>query len=358
MVMNLSKKDYQIDINIDLSNYLISDILNGISINYTDLELENIVKFFCISRIRKYYTNFNVIIMDNDALEELTLLENVNGLVKSNCIYLKRENVLNLRNGKIDIIRTIMHEVEHVRQTYLLENNDISYKTYLTLMDEIVSYKVGKKFYKENYEYIFTEIDARAKAEFKLFDYLSKYCPKILNKELDNILENILQCEEDASFNYRIINGEKYDLEELFDLIIKNNPSIVSECPILNFYYDQDGNKIPLGKLIERKNASANNESDDILLNKVKILDNYIIRNRRGSKESLEEDIYSILSLNNKDNEDIILTLYDRINNNNSNDISMVYDILQSKLDTLKCRINNKKIAAEKYAKKVYSLFK
>ena len=342
--MKTNKNNYKI-------NYFVADILNSDSKKYSDLEIENIIKLFCLSRINKYYNNFNIYIMNTNTLNELFLLENVNGLVKENNIFLKRENVLELRNGKIDIIRTIFHELEHVKQNYMLEHNDISYRTYLTLMDEIVSYKIGNNYYKDNYEYIFTELDARMKAEFDLYDYLSEYCPKILDNEFDNIIDNVLQCEKDSLVNYRIVNGTKYDLEELFDTIIYNDISLLKQCPILYFYYNQDGSKITLGELIKRKDSIYDNDTDLELIYKVKKLDNFIIKNRSGSIENLQKDIGSILELDDESNNEILLDLNNKINNYDTCNVSLL------QTNTFKNRICKTKIAAEKYAIKVYNLF-
>jgi hypothetical protein len=240
----------------------------------------------------------------------------------------------------------------------MLENNEISFKNYLILMEEIASYKLGGSFYRDNYDYIFTEIDARSRAEFDLFDFLLEYCPCILSNEIEEMLENVLKCEEDSLVNYRLVNGHQYDLEELFDMIIKSEPSIVKECPILNFYYESDGTKIALGNIIQRKNFEPSNQNDIEIFSKIKNLDNFIINNRHGSKQSLKKDIDSIIELNDKDNEEIILSLTDKLNGNNSYNTNEIHDLLNKKANTLRNHVNKTKIAAETYVRKVYMLFK
>ena len=109
--MKMGKNNFQIGVNVPYScidkktaNFLVADILQGNGNNYSNYEIEEIIKAFCKSRINEYYSNYKIIIMDSDSLSELTKLENVNGLIKENYIYLKRENVLSLKEGKIDII--------------------------------------------------------------------------------------------------------------------------------------------------------------------------------------------------------------------------------------------------------------
>lgn len=363
--MKMGKNNFQIGVNVPYScidkktaNFLVADILHGNGNNYSNYEIEEIIKAFCKSRINEYYSNYKIIIMDSDSLSELTKLENVNGLIKENYIYLKRENVLSLKEGKIDIIRTIMHEIQHIKQNYMLENNEINYRIFLTLMEEIVSYKIGGNFYRDNYDYIFTEIDARARAEFELFEFLSEYCPDILSNEIEEMIDNIVKCEEDSLINYRTVNGHQYDLEELFDIIIKSNPSIVRECPILNFYYELDGTKVPLGAIIQRKSLKITDPNDLEIFSKIKKLDIFIINNRHGSKQNLKKDIDSIINLNDENNNEIIFKLNERMNNNNSHNINEIHDLLKIKVNTLKNHVNKTKIAAETYAKKFYMLFK
>jgi len=363
--MKMGKNSFKFDTNIPYScidkktaNFLVAHILQGNGYDYSDYEIEQIVKAFCESRISDYYSNFKIIIIDSKSLNELTKLKNVNGLVKENYIYLKRENVLSLRDGKVDIIRTIMHEIQHIRQNFLLEKNEISYRVYLTLMEEIVSYKIGSNFYRENYDYIFTEIDARTRAEFELFDFMSEYCPKLLSYEIEEILENVIKCEEDSLVNYRTINGHQYDLEELFDIIIKLEPSIVRECPILNFYYEPDGTKIPLGSIIQRKKFIPSDKNDLEIFCKIKELDTFIINNRHGTKQNLKRDIDSIISLDDPNNNELILNLNEKMNNNNSNNINEIHDLLKIRSNSLKKHVNKTKIVAETYERKVYMLFK
>ena len=337
--------------NID---FIIADILNGNSKKYNNSEIEKYIKLFCLDKIKDYYSDYDVIIMNKKSMNELFPIKNTNGLTKEKNIFLKREKVLGIKNKNIDIIRTIMHEVEHVKQNYLLENNDISYISYLTLRDEILSYKIGNNYYNDNYEYIFFEADAKLNAELELYYFLLNYCPNLLYKELDNIIENILQCEKNLLINYRIINGIKYDTEELFDIVIENNSYLIKECPLLNFYYNQDGSKILLGELIERRTSFTSNKNDFILVDKLKKLDNFIIKNRRGSNENLKKDIESVLKLNDESNNNIVLMLYDRINNRDINDLSLVYDLLKD--NELKKHIIMSKIVAEKSVTKVYEI--
>lgn len=344
----------------DIIELLLSDLLNNSSY-YTDDEIKIILSSFCYNLLSKYYNDFDIKIVNKNIINNISSLNDVEGLVYGKTIYLDEDISLDIRNENIEILRIIFHEAHHIKQRYLLETNDISYKTFLLTMEQIIIMKMDNEYYQDNYLYLFEEIDARLEAEFQLYDYLDKYNKKLLVSNIDDILNNISDYELQAENVYRKLNNKKVDREELFDRIIRRNPNYIDLYPILNFYYNSDGSKIPISCLIERKNSKPKNDSDKIIYDKIKKMDTFIIKNRSGSKLNIKRDIQSLINyIPNDDNQLYVMekSLNDLLNivNNNYEDslICDIYDSLIDKVEYFKNKICETKDTANMYTIKLY----
>ena len=341
-------------IDTDVINYVIEDILNNDNKDYTDDEIINIIKAFCYKKVSRLYTDFDIKVVEQQEIDKITKLSNVEGLVFDKTIYLEKSVTLDIINKNIEILRIIMHEAHHVKQRHMIEFNDISYKAYLLILEQIVIEEMNDKYYEDNYKYFFEEIDARLESEFGLYDYLSIHSEDTLSKEFDDICYNISECEKEAENILRTVNDKSYEREELFDRIIGRNPSYIEKYPLLCFYYNPDGSKVTIGDIIARCNCEAKNSNDKKIIDKVKKLDYYIIKNRRGSRINLQNDIKSLLVYKTLLTEEEFNELVDYLNkcyeSNNSSYVMDIYDGLIKKINSFKNTVS----ATNRVATKIY----
>ena len=347
-------------IDLDVINYVIEDILNNDVNDYSDQDIINIIKAFCYKCISNMYTDFDIEVVDQKVIDSKSKLCNVDGLLIGKKIYLEKETILDLKNKNVEILRVVMHEVQHVKQRHLIEFKEINYRAYLIIIEKILIFEMQDEYYRANYKYFFEEIDARLEAEFKLYDYLAVHSPDVLACELSDICENVDECEKDAENLIRIVNDKKYEREELFDRIIRKKPEYMELYPILNFYYNPDGSKINIGNIIARSQCETNNVQDKKIIDKVKKLDMFIIKNRRGSRYNLNKDIKSLLMyqlanlISKEELESLIKYLSNCYDENNSNYIYDIYDSLIYKLDYFKNVVTDTIDATNKATTKIY----
>ena len=179
-------------------------------------------------------------------------------------------------------------------------------------------------------------------AEIQLYNFLSINVPSLFltNKEL--IEKNIIKLLEELTITKRLYNKKNYDSEELLDNIIKNNTKYLSHYPILNFYYFEDGSKIPISTIITRNFEFSYNIQEELIMKKVKEMDSYIIKNRSGNSFNIKMDIESLNTLQTYDSEivkmkNIALNRLISLKNNNyvNNIIDMYESILNNVIDNL-----------------------
>ena len=348
------------NIDEDVSNFLLNDLLNN-SNNYSDEEIKNIIKSFCYNLVSKYYHDFDIEVLLSKEIDSKSTLNNVEGLVLNKTIYLEESVLLDIKNSNIEILRIIFHEIQHIKQRHLLETNNISYKAFLLIMEQIIIMEMPSKYYSDNYLYFFEEVDARLESEFQLYDFLDSNNQELLSDNIDEILENISDCEKQAENMFRKVSDKKVNKEELFDKIIQKNTEYIELYPLLNFYYNSDGSKIPISSIIKRRNSVASNSSDEIIYDRVKTLDKHIILNRSGSKNNIKRDIQSLINYIPSDDIEFNMMelslnkLITHINENyEDNIINDIYDTLVEKVEYFKNKINETKQTANMYTLKLY----
>lgn len=316
---------------------MILDILKGNISCYSDEDIEKIIKAFMYKNISTFCDDYSIVVLSSCELDKIAKFKNTLGLLSNDIIYLQREALLNLKNKDIEILRVIFHEIAHIDQERLILENVISYKAYLLIMDRIIIEKMGKEYQKKNYNCIFEEIDANIVSEINLYNYLSSNGLLFLD-EIENIKNNILNNIEKLDITCRIFNSKYYDKEKVFDDIIKNNQKYLSYYPLLNFYYYEDGSKISLSNIIIRTNMDFDNIIDEKIFEKIKKLDDSIIKNRSGNEENIEKDIQSLINLKSNDKEIINKknTSLERLiglkNNDYVNNIIDVYDSILTEI--------------------------
>lgn len=359
------------NIDNEILNAIMSNILSDKSIEFTDEEIFQIIKGICYNFLSKYYLNFNIEIVTAEEMKQINKYNNsdVIGLIKENTIYFERETVLAIRNKDIEILRTIMHETHHAKQRYSLECNIINYRNYLVSSEQIIIMEMDKTYYQDNYQLFFDEIEARWEAEFALYDYLQTVAPNILNLVFNDMICIIDECEKEVENIMRKVKGRQYKREELLDKIIKRIPQYISVYPILSFYYNDDGTKIPVGDILLRQGSLYNESQSDTLIRKVHMLDIKVLKNRNGTLGNLnkdlaslfKDDVISLCSLNSELDElrnylinDLIAKIENTIPQNYTYDI---YEEFINKLHSFREKIFSDKIFKKDLSLKIYTLF-
>lgn len=350
------------NIEFDIVNTFICDILKGNGNNYSDFELETIIKAFCYNLCCRYYSDININVLDSSQMDKRSKFDNVCGLVVGKDIYLEKETLLEIRNINVEILRVAFHEVQHIIQKYLIETNDISFTTFYLIVEKIIIMEMDDKYYKNNYQVLFEEVDARFNAESNLYDYLAYYLPDLLPRFFDDILYNLNECIEDIEYQKRKVNNKNYNREELLDRIIKRKPYYVFAFPILSFYYYDNGDKIPLSEILLRDYQTLNDTCDKIMAEKVVKLDKLIINSRNGTRSNVQQDLV-LLKLLESSNEDIIkqrdsliIYLEKRLEDQDyGNQIINLYDSILSKINILKMNFEDGKQNIHLNTIKLYS---
>lgn len=350
--LNLSYKN----ISNEIINCLIDDILNGNGNNYTDIELITLIKAFCYKQIYAVAPYYDIEVLPSKELDKLSKFEDTMGLTTKDKIYLNKEELLKIRELDVDILRTVFHETTHVHQKNMMHSNEISYKAYLLIMEQIIINETDRKYKEDNYYYFYEEIDARCQAESKLFDYLEVHNKKILEDNLDDMLERLVECEDNGLVLIRKLKNKKYDREELFDRIMLKYPVYREGYPILDFFYKKDGSKITLGEIIKRDREVEDTEYLT-MAHKLKTLDKLVIANRRGSKKNLQRDVISLLSLETitDDELEIVKNSLKRIEKiidggNDSDSLNELYNSLIININRIKLKLESCKMVAYQYS--------
>ena len=255
----------------NICEYLICEMLNPnspISTNFTSwLDLRECVfgDFITHIQIKKYKVY--------DYLNYVKKFEkNKRGIHrKSNKTICIDEDVIGtFRNLNVRAIVTVMHELVHLEQHLSIEKNDFSGNNYRILKEDILIDNI-KNFKNKNEWVLYKEIDARKKGLLRAISYLTSL-------EYDT---NKLRIRHDYDNDYEVITLEEYkqivlndyeksieknkelNVNKRLDKIIKNNPKIIQDKPILKYEYNDDGSKkkieeiiIGLGKAIKNKKLS------------------------------------------------------------------------------------------------------
>lgn len=272
-------------------DFVISDILNSNLNKYNDDFIKHIIKALCYYLVSNYYDDYDIEILPQKQIDKKAKQKDILGISAYKKIYLEETSLLNIKSGCIDIINTIMHEVHHVRQNYLLEHNKLNYTSYQIISEQVISSYMGINYRMDNYWYMFDEVEARYKAEIATYRYLRKVCPNKANEILNNSKRVIKNCCDEFKCNMRKTKYSVYTREEMLDRIIRRNPKYLEIYPLLNFYYNDDGSKISLGSILSRDVITTH---EDKLLIDLQLLDQKMINNRHGTKKNIQKDLISL----------------------------------------------------------------
>lgn len=168
---------------------------------------------------------------------------------------------------RVDIFSTIFHEMQHCIQYHNIKTNNIDYQTYCFIKEEILQ-KYDKNFYSSNYHEIYMESDARREGTLNSLAFLKSLNPQFIRSirqrsEDSYIKESIYHTIYTAAHKQIQVGNISTDIDisEYLGLLIRNNPQILSEYPILSVEYNLDGSKKDVTTIMqdfERKQLKNN----------------------------------------------------------------------------------------------------
>ena len=244
---------------------------------------------------------------DIDALEEIVRIfveesiKNVIGLKYPHCqiveynnertcgsalygnIFISKAQIKHLADGKLTyLLRTLFHEMIHVRQYQRRKDRYISIYDMILLKDKILS-DASRKFYDDNYFLLSIENQAFMNESKETLDYLEKLEITPSKEELDDINKDYEYHKNFCGATIRIWEDVPCDLDTLFDKSIYNNPSVLNQYPQLSLEYIIDGN------FVRRKNKKEiENEYKDYLEGRLQL---------NGNPKEIEDYFNFLLSM-------------------------------------------------------------
>lgn len=169
------------------------------------------------------------------------------GTYENNLILVEESHYKSIDSkGKIDysdFLNTIFHELRHLYQVEKITKvKALSYEEIIMMMDYLMYNALPKRFYEDNYYFLYTELDARIHGRMYADCYLT-----ILGVESNLSKENDKDIRQ-HKMRYRKLDGKFYIVDELFqskieevyETALDNGIDIFKRHPVLNLMYARD----------------------------------------------------------------------------------------------------------------------
>ena len=169
------------------------------------------------------------------------------GTYENNLILVEESHYKSIDSkGKInysDFLNTIFHELRHLYQVERITKvKALSYEEIIMMMDYLMYNALPKRFYENNYYFLYTELDARIHGRMYADCYLT-----ILGVESNLSKENDKDIRQ-HKMRYRKLDGKFYIVDELFqskieevyETALDNGIDIFKRHPVLNLMYARD----------------------------------------------------------------------------------------------------------------------
>lgn len=184
----------------------------------------------------------------------------------------------------------MFHEARHVVQFANMANDKNYYRyNYNILKDTILSNYLDRSVYDRNHNRFLFEIDADIQGLKDYYEVLGKIgrLTSVDKEKMSKIDENE-QFSIDYSYDLNV-DGYNYFKGDLFDDILKENPDLLDEYPILKIEYNSDGTRKSIIEILDaiEKESQTNNRTEDELYDiGVCIFGDYFVV--KDEKENLE----------------------------------------------------------------------
>ena len=170
---------------------------------------------------------------------------------------------------KIKIFEIMFHEMQHAIQYNNIEKGKIDYLTYNYIKEEIII-EYDESFYESNYDENYMEADARKEELIGALKFLKEINPHLadyVGKSIKNKYINEMETYTIYDNSKKIFNvgqnTEKIDISLYLGYLIKCNPKILEEFPILNIEYYSDGSLKNIETLYREFNTNKKNHVED-----------------------------------------------------------------------------------------------
>lgn len=289
----LTKEDYDFlcfflincPIKSDMKLAIVSILIKGIAnkdCNFDINDLEEIVKIFTEEAIKNViglkYTRCEII--------EYKDKDTCGSAIHGN-IFVSKEEIKKLTEGKITyLLRTIFHEMIHVRQYQRRKDAYISTYDMILLKDNILS-DANRKYYDDNYYLLSIENQSFLNEGKETLDYIDNLGISPSKEELDDMNKDYERHRKFYGVTTRLWEDKPYDLEFLFDNYVFNNPGVLKQYPQLSLEYIIEEN------IVRRKNKKEiESEYNDYLDGRLQL---------NGDPKEIEE-YFNILLSRTKEN--------------------------------------------------------
>lgn len=247
-------------LDINLSNTLIKKHLQG------EIKLNRHIFIGALRSICNEYLKTNGLANYSFLVKKSN---NMNRDVGGYCSWYNRTIVLNddyieafLFDNNIGVFSTLFHELTHT--THLNRMND--YNDY-EMRKEMMITNYYPKYYEENYDFEYIEIDARSKGLIEAIRYLKQLDSNIGLKYEQTVIKEIERENQILNLNIADYKNSPYErykdeetIDEIFEKLIKKHPKIIRKNKIFRLEYDWSGTKKSLKSKCMEYNSLNENE--------------------------------------------------------------------------------------------------
>lgn len=266
-----------------MEEYILTRLLEGKNVVSRSTYINFIKKLgntlYC-KEIKKYGKSGKVKLFtindSNYTQEDIGIYLHESNEILLSVVYLKQENIV--RN-----LQTIFHEINHAKQY-----NDADYFDYEKnqIQKELVLQYILSDKYDENYWSYKHEYEADYKARLDVLKFVKEYTCLEINLEPMEYVKNDL----------RVYDGEKINIDQLFDKVIKENLCYFRKrYYTFHLEYDENGNRYLISNFIIEKSLATSPKL-------IKYYDDLIYKHCYSYKEILL-NIKDLINMIKKDKE-------------------------------------------------------
>lgn len=173
--------------------------------------------------------------------------EHVHGLTLLNSpkIFIGSEEI---KNDPVQALVTTIHELVHKQQEediYVLKN--VSVKNLIQISDIINREVFGEKFYNDNYQNIYSEIEAKIQSDNYILKYMNEKNLSVSPEKKQKMMVEINYFQNNVNSNeylFRNINGVRIDYLTLLGQNIYNRPDLFDNFSQLKVLYKKQGDHV------------------------------------------------------------------------------------------------------------------
>lgn len=163
----------------------------------------------------------------------------------------------NSLESRTKLFETVPHECNHAWQDYITKNGQIDFLGYNWILEDTIR-QYNPDFYTDNYKRIFIESDSRKGGILGHLQFLHGLNPDFSAAIRQSLEEKYFA--EATTYSLSLDTKKEFaigdttitmDVSDYVGYLIKDNPCILEDTPVLNIGYNQDGSQKSLDELLE-----------------------------------------------------------------------------------------------------------